>query len=450
MEIGKLHVSCVDTDTILDMEIAAGVNRHAALKLACIVACDKAQRYVSLAETQEPLVLTEDSTVLFHGVVEKAACKIQKNYALLELNAMSGSIRLDKEQRTMSYQDTTMTCGEIIGTKTRCMYYPQDKPMGTIALQYMETDWAFIQRMAAKNSQCIYPDMTRNPDLVLCGIDTARPEKEMHVLRERIEKDMEKERTTYVLDSDTFLTVGDAIRHDGQKLYVYALTCSMDKAGFHAVYRAMRAEDIICEPVELYDMAGAALEGKIIAVQGEKVKVHLNVDAQQPLDIAYWFPFSTMQSASDGSGWYYMPEEGDCVKVCIPGWEETGAFAVSAVSTYTGEEDTQDRMSDTNTKYMRNPSGKELKLTPDSIRADVGAGASALGMDTAGKVTLSAKTELRFIAEETIQLVAEQNIEMQASKTIDIKADTTGELLLNEEGEIRQLGGQVNINSENE
>ena len=63
MEIGKLHVSCVDTDTILDMEIAAGVNRHAALKLTCIVACDKAQRYVSLAEPQEPLILTEGSTV---------------------------------------------------------------------------------------------------------------------------------------------------------------------------------------------------------------------------------------------------------------------------------------------------------------------------------------------------------------------------------------------------
>lgn len=450
MEIGKLHISCIDTDTILGMEITAGVNRHAALKLTCIIACDNAQRYVSFAETQEPLILTEGSTVLFHGVVEKAVCRMQKDFAVLELTVMSGSIRLDKEKKTMSYQDIAMTCGEIIGTKTPCMYYSQDKPTGTIALQYMETDWAFIQRMAAKNSQCIYPEMTKNPDLVLCGIDTARPEKKIHVLRERVEKDVEKDRTTYLLDSDTFLTVGDAVCHDGQKLYVYDLTCTMDKAGFHAIYKAMRAENITCEPVDLYDMAGAALEGKIIAVQGEKVKVHLNADARQPVDKAYWFPFSTMQSASDGSGWYYMPEEGDCVKVCIPGWEETGAFAVSAVSTYTGEDDTEDRMSDTNTKYMRNPSGKEMKLTPDSIRADGGGSASVLGMDTAGKVALSGRTELRLIAEETIQLAAEQNIEMQASKTIDIKADTTGELLLNEEGEIRQLGGQVNINSEDE
>lgn len=125
-----------------------------------------------------------------------------------------------------------------------------------------------------------------------------------------MEKDVEKDRTTYLLDSDTFLTVGDAVCHDGQKLYVHDLACTMDKAGFHAIYKAMRAENITCEPVELYDMAGAALEGKIIAVQGEKVKVHLNADARQPVDKAYWFPFSTMQSASDGSGWYYMPEEG--------------------------------------------------------------------------------------------------------------------------------------------
>lgn len=450
MEIGKLHVSCIDTDTILDMNITAGINRHAVLKLTCIIDCDNARRFVLLAQTEEPLILTESGTVLFNGFVEKADCKVQKDYALLELTAMSGSVRLDKEKKTMSYQDITQTCEQIISTKTSCMYYPQDKPMGTIALQYMETDWEFIQRIASKNGQCIYPNMTKNPGLTECGINTAAPEKDICVLGESIIKDTEKERVTYLLESDTFLTIGDAVRHRGQKLYLYELSCSMDKAGFHAIYKAAPAENITREPVELYDMAGAALEGKIIAVQGEKVKVHLNVDAVQPLDTAYWFPFSTMQSSSDGSGWYYMPEEGDCVKVCIPGWEETGAFAVSAVSTYTGADGAEDMMSDTNTKYMRNPSGKEMKLTPDSIRADGGGSASLINMNTAGNVSLVAKTKLQLTAEETIQLMAEENIEMQASKIIDIKADTTGELLLNEEGEIRQLGGQVNINSEEE
>lgn len=450
MEIGKLHVSCIDTDTILDMNITAGINRHAELQLTCIISGSSAQRYVSLAEVWEPLLLTEGSTVLFNGFVERTCCKVQKDYALLELTAMSGSIKLDKDRKTMSYQDTTQTCGDIISTKTSCMYYPPDKPAGTIALQYMETDWEFIQRMAAKNNQCVYPDMTKNPDLTECGFDTARPEKDICVLKESIIKDTENERVTYLLESDTFLTVGDAVRHRGQKLCIYELECSMDKAGFHAVYKAMRPESITHEPVELYDMAGAALEGKIIAVQGEKVKVHLNADAKQPVETAYWFPFSTMQSAADGSGWYYMPEERDCVKVCIPGWEETGAFAVSAVSTYEGGDGAEDMMSDTSTKYMRNPSGKEMKLMPDSIRADGGGSASLLNMNTTGNVSLAGRTALRLTAEETIQLMAEGDIEIQASKTIDIKADTTGELFLNEEGEIRQLGGQVNINSEDE
>ena len=73
------------------------------------------------------------------------------------------------------------------------------------------------------------------------------------------------------------------------------------------------------------EMAGAALQGTVIESQKDKVKVHLAIDEGKESADVYLFPFSAMQASSDGSGWYYMPEVGDCVKVCIPAWEEKGA-----------------------------------------------------------------------------------------------------------------------------
>ena len=105
-------------------------------------------------------------------------------------------------------------------------------------------------------------------------------------------------------------------------------------------------------------------------------------------------------------------------------------------------------MSDTNVKYMRNPSGKQINLEPDSIKADGGGKASLLQMDTQGNILLAGKELLQITASETIEITSDKAIEIEAEKNIDVKADTTGEIILDKNGEVTQLGGQVNINSE--
>ena len=82
-----------------------------------------------------------------------------------------------------------------------------------------------------------------------------------------------------------------------------------------ATYVVKEASGFRCKETFLHDIAGASLRGKVIGVEGEKVQVHLDIDEDQDAGGAYWFPFSTLQSSSDGSGWYYMPENGDCVDV---------------------------------------------------------------------------------------------------------------------------------------
>ncbi len=346
--------------------------------------------------------------------------------------------------------------------KADCCFFEKAEPIKNLVVQYQETDWEFIKRRASKFHLYLYPDMTAAGTQIQCGVNKNPVLIEIPVLYVTIKKEIQKNNIAkenglsnrnsedalcYYLESDTFCKIGDAISYNGKKLYISALECHMEQAGFHAVYCGKTKAALECLPEYLYDMPGAALEGKVIAVEGEKVKVHLAVDKQQQKEKAYWFPFSTMQSAADGSGWYYMPELGDSVKVCIPSWEEQGAFAVSAVSTYQGKDGGEDQMSDTNIKYMQNPSGKQIKLAPDSIKADGGAGASLLQMDTQGNIVLESKTLVQMSASETIEITAEKNIEIEAEKNIDIKADTTGEIIMDENGEVRQLGGQVNINS---
>lgn len=463
MEIGKVTVSGIEVLTILHMNITAAVGEHAKLLLECRVDEDKLQDYLQLAEQEKVITVQEEDTVLFCGYVTTVACSVNQDYAQITLTVMSATKRLDKEKKTRSFQNTKKTYLETVEVITPCILRGENRAIGEIAIQYRETDWEFIKRLASRAQAQVYADMTKSNVYVQWGIEEGASAREISVQQASARKDFalyyakkengvsalsEEDALAYEIVSDDFCKVGDCISYEGRRLYISELACNMDHAAFRAKYIARTAASFQVQEQYLYDLAGAALEGKILAVQGDKVQVHLSVDATQEKADAYWFPFSTMQSATDGSGWYYMPEVGDCVKVCLPGWEERGAFAVSAVSTYQADGDTEDKMADTSVKYMRNPSGKQIQLTPNAIKADGGGGASLLAMDTEGNIKLKSEKTLEITASEMIEIYAGKAIEMQASKILDIKADTTGELLLDENGEIKQLGGQVNINSE--
>lgn len=80
---------------------------------------------------------------------------------------------------------------------------------------------------------------------------------------------------------------------------------------------------------------GVALNGKVLEISGTKIKIHLDID-NGGKDV-YWFPFSTLSASPDGSGWYYMPEKGDNVRIYFPSKHTRDVIAVSAVSSYDGK-----------------------------------------------------------------------------------------------------------------
>ena len=84
-------------------------------------------------------------------------------------------------------------------------------------------------------------------------------------------------------------------------------------------------------------LTGAALEGTVLEVSGIRIRIHLKIDDGTDSEDVYWFPFSTLSASQDGSGWYYMPEPGDQVRVYFPTKHTKDAVAISAVSAYDGK-----------------------------------------------------------------------------------------------------------------
>lgn len=100
---------------------------------------------------------------------------------------------------------------------------------------------------------------------------------------------------------------------------------------YHTYYISKDITKLIKEQ-DVYDavMTGASLYGEVVDVNDERVKISIAEDENQGSTGNRWFPFSTIYSSSDGTGWYCMPEIGDQIRLYLPSAQEENSYVCSA------------------------------------------------------------------------------------------------------------------------
>ncbi len=150
-----------------------------------------------------------------------------------------------------------------------------------------------------------------------------------------------------------------------------------------------------------------------------------------------------MYASEDGSGWYCMPEMGDDVRIELPNTNEGDAFAVSSVSKYVSDDPDpkMDRMGDPKVRYIRNPEGMEMTMTPQQVILTSG-GAGTVVMDEAGNINIDAANQIVIKANKDIMLVAGDTIKVTATNNINMKCGMA-EINLDNAGVTQIKGNEV-------
>lgn len=86
--------------------------------------------------------------------------------------------------------------------------------------------------------------------------------------------------------------------------------------------------------------------------------------------------------------------------IYFPSKAESEAIALSAVSNYDAPQSGEDRMSDPDNRYLRTKSGQELALAPGYIKLSCGKAASAVTIQTDGKVKIQSQSMVKAMAQE--------------------------------------------------
>ncbi|WP_334073959.1 MULTISPECIES: deaminase domain-containing protein [Paenibacillus] len=394
---------------------------------------------------------------IFHGVISKAQTVHRNGTFLLELEAMSATVFMDLGKKRRSFQNKEMTYQALI--QTVMADYPghdviqvegSEKRIGEPIVQYDETDWEFLKRIASHFQSVILSDILEAKPRIYVGMPKRNPVTIPSEIPYRASKDLldytrasgsgaglhHTDYFRYDIESDQRLNLGDAAEFRGKSLVVSEVKASITKGIFRYTYRLARREGLRQTIIHNQQMTGVSIQGKVLEVQGEQVKLHLEIDGKQPQGLAYWFPFAP----PTGNAMYSMPVVGTEASLYFPDDQGGNARVIGCVRT-NGE--ACGKTGNPNNRYFGTEHGSELEITPTAINVMSGSKEPLkISFDDATGVILTSHRKLTFQAAEDISLYTPKRIVIRTTNLILAKklSKQSGFTI---ENEYQILGDQV-------
>lgn len=438
-EVGKYSVAPFALERILELEMVKKINDHAKLYVRGVLKEGEEDSLIGQQWDEQAITLTEAGKTLFCGVAADVGVVCENGVYYLEAEAVSLTVKLDRGVKKRSFQEKGRSYQSIVsqiageyGATAKCV--APGKQIENLLLEYRETDWEFLKRLASHSNSVLVPDVTKESPAFSFGLADGKSyaeetEKADFSVRKKVSryrklsqcKDIsyqEEDAVEYTVRTEfAALEIGDQVNIKGKSLYVREVRLCLKGSVLLCTCSATSKQGIsaakVCHPY----ISGLTLDGKVLKVIDDTVKVHLSVDDEQDEGKAYPFPYATGYSAKGHTGWYVMPEKGDTVQIVFPTEDENQAYAVQSIR----QEDTE-KTKDPRVKYLRTPDGKEIKLDKDEILITARDGVTYIRINEKTGVDVFTDQEVKVISGGSITVTSGDSISMMSKNDFSIRA----------------------------
>ncbi len=433
----------LDINRVTDLKIKQSLNNHGKAYIKALINTENAIDNISRISLQDNIKIkfkgAEKEEILFSGIITNIEITHKGDVYSAEIEAYTYSFLMDLKLKSRSFQNKENLYGNII--KQVMADYSgsvldqatKDRTQNMSIIQYEETDWSFIKRIASHVGAVVYPFAKGDKPQLYIGIPVGTTYKE-EMYDYKIHRDIEAylkfrsnageaydiDFVTYEIESLYNYEIGDKVVYKKLTFTVIKKVSELIKG--RVIHRYSFKREVSIKQAKIYNekLQGVQIEGKVIEVKGDYVKVHLSIDKTQEIAKAYAYKFATSYVAEGQTGWYCMPEVGSSVMLYCPLCDEAAAY-VSKINREDGEEN--EKVEDPDIKYFGTAYGKEMKLTPSSV-------------------VLSSEEEMLHITMadgEGIKLISQEDIALKGSKNMtltgnEIKLKAGNKIILKTEG----------------
>lgn len=432
---------------LLSYEGLVQINEHGCVKFKGQIPFEKRQECMEAGKKltwfNVAVIAEAQESSLFCGVLTHMQLEVVNETCTVHIELKTGSSLMDKKENLRSFQDEDLTYHDVLDVCNsqyhshscdNIMTEGKQVKIGSFIMQYMETDWNFIKRLASRVQTVVVPEYKTQGVNYYFGLPNRRDRLSESTCEYSMNCDIEEyslkkamgmsitqdDTITYLWEDREIYELGQNKTINGKVMYIWKIKTELKQNELYHTYY-MKPKQGLHRPLQHnHKIAGASVFATVYDVEHERVKINIENDSNRSALGCCWFSFSTVYSSKDGTGWYCMPESGDRVRLHFPTCEEENAYVISAY-----HEKDADLRSNPEIKFWRNKDGKEIKLTPEYILMTNNDGTyiqlsdeDGIEIVSGGSVTIQAKKGLSITSETgSIELSATENVLLKQGKT---------------------------------
>jgi len=462
----QLKTNIPNMTRIESLSIQQNLNKHATMLLTGIIDEKFIDQFVVQNEEYKDIeIYTEDETseykILFRGIVKEEQIRYVQGIYYIEIVGISYTYLLDIKKRKQSFQDAAKSLQEIV-THIMKQYEKWDvqdtinrkEGVGQLLIQYNETDWEFLKRLASLYHKPILPMINYKAPKLVFGAREGKNIGKLSQFNYVVSKDLayysksKNNKLPEIKLADTIIykiktrkefDIGDIGEFQDRIIHIRSKYCEMQGGELQFEYELTTKNAFLQEDIYNQNIVGTSIKGTVLERVNDRVKVQLAIDEnKQKKEHAWEFPYMTPYSAEGHSGWYCMPEIGDTVNIYFPSKREEEAVAQNSVRSGGGK---GDKITDPTVKYFRTADGKELKFSEDEI--SISCKNMYIRMTENEGIRIVSSGNLNFSSGKGITLQAEKEINIHANDQIKLECKSS-EIVMNTNIDI--CGEDVRIN----
>ncbi|MDR2021988.1 MAG: phage late control D family protein [Hungatella sp.] len=412
---------------IYDLCILKEINQHASLIIRGI--CEESNHQKTILQTDENkkiVVKDQDKCLIFCGLITKLHMEEKGEVVTFLLNAASFSYQMDLTKRRRIFQNLEMTYQEVLETVLKA--YPNasvtDRLSGNLKIphfliQYEETDWEFMKRLASHFKEGIYPNPSSEEIQISFGNPYGESSRNMEGKPEKRTLDILKKQETIWSNSCEKYEVGETVRNQNKNYYVKSVRLLTEKEEVQYYVELVCHREAEFPYIPNRQIAHARMWAEVMEVQKNQLKLHFPMEEIS----GALMPYFSFEAGENNKLGYYMSDPGAKAEVYFPDEEEQNGFVMSVirqaqkeasglpvhVQSIGNEMGNGFQINGKNVLFSTTGENTTIRLTSDGV----------LQMESSGSMKLLSSKEI--ILEKGFD-----NLQIKAGKGIQIKAGTTG------------------------
>ena len=442
-----------------DIKIINRPNEHGRLYLKCLIDESINFKYSIEASTKDEITVYEEkesksndkevdinkvneskSAVLFNGLTKAIKTTNENGNYYVEIEGISKTSELDIKEKSRSFQNINMTYDELISSvlknyseKGFIQSVGCSQKINKPIFQYKETDWNFLKRICSELNSEIYCDIISINNLFYFGRSKGKTYEIKDNIQYKACKDLkafyksggydegyhDTDYFYYEIDTRERYNLGDNIYFKQKDVYVTEYVACKYQDEIIYKYKLCRKNGVWQTKIYNSLISGASIEGKVLATQGEEVKLKLDIDKDQSESEAAWFKYAP----PTGNTMYSMPIVGTSAKLYFSD-ETCNEPLVSGCVRNNGS--SCEKTADTTKRYFGTEHGSEVEMTPSALNIKGGSKSPiSISIDDNVGITITSPKKLNLSADSEIIMKTPKNVKINGVSQINAQKTNT-------------------------